>query len=533
MTDKHFDVAIIGAGFAGLYLLHKLRRMGLTAHAFEAGDDVGGTWYWNRYPGARCDIESLQYSYQFSDDLQQDWDWSERYATQPEILAYARHVAERYDLRRDITFNTRVASAHYDEMSRQWALEDTDGGRITTRFCIMATGCLSVPNHPKIEGLEDFAGPVYHTGSWPHDAVDFTGLRVGVIGTGSSAIQSIPLIAQQAAHLTVFQRTANYSIPARNGPLEPNRVRQVKENYAELRARAKTTHPGIDAVFSADPSMAATPQERQAEYEHRWQQGGLSFMGAFGDLMESQEANDTAANFVRDKIRQIVKDPAVAEMLCPTNIIGGKRLCVDTDYYATFNRDNVTLMDLKAQPISQITRTAIRTGDVETQLDALVIATGFDAMTGALLNIDIRGIADTSLANNWADGPASYLGLAIAGFPNLFTITGPGSPSVLSNMLPSIEQHVNWICDCLDYMTNHGFSAIEAEELAQEAWVAHNISLGDGTLKTATDSWYVGANIEGKPRVFMPYLGGVPDYVSRCEAVAAAGYEGFRFAKAG
>ena len=530
MSEREYDVAIVGAGFAGMYLLHRLRGVGLAARVIEAGSDVGGTWYWNRYPGARCDIESMQYSYQFDDALQQEWEWSERHATQPEILSYAGHVADRYALRRDIQFNTRVSSARYDDAAAHWTLEAEDGGKTIARFCVMATGCLSVPNWPRIKGLESFAGPTYHTALWPHETVDFTGQRVAVIGTGSSAIQSIPVIAREAAELLVFQRTANYSIPAHNAPLDPERVREIKDNYAEFRAQAKQTPPGIAARFNPGSVLEAAPEEREAEYERRWREGGLIFMGAFGDLMATREGNDTAANFVRDKIRAIVTDPKVAETLCPKNIIGGKRLCVDTDYYATFNRDNVTLIDVKERPIEEITANAVRTHGRDYEVDALVIATGFDAMTGALTNIDIRGRDGASLRQRWANGPSSYLGLAMADFPNLFTVTGPGSPSVFTNMLPTIEQHVDWITDCIDYMRARDYTSIEAEGEAEKAWWDHVQDAAAVGLKATTDSWYLGANVADKPRVFMPYIGGFPEYCRKCEQVVADGYGGFAFA---
>jgi cyclohexanone monooxygenase len=530
MSKKDFDVAIVGAGFAGMYLLHRLRGLGLSARVSEAGSDVGGTWYWNRYPGARCDIESMQYSYQFDDDLQQEWEWSERYAPQPEILEYARHVADRYDLRRDIRFNSRIVSARYDETTARWTLAEEDGSTSMARFCVMATGCLSKPNWPPIEGLDCFAGPTYHTALWPHAKVDFSGQRVAVIGTGSSAIQSIPLIAREAAELCVFQRTPNYAVPAHNAPLAPDYVKEFKANYAEIRAQAKKTHPGIYGPFRTDSALDATPQERRAEYERRWARGGLTFMGAYGDLMQRREANDTAADFVRDRIRELVDDPTVAELLCPDNIIGGKRLCVDSDYFATYNRDNVHLIDVKQQPIEAITENAIRAHGREFAIDALVIATGFDAMTGALTAIDICGRGGASLRERWAGGPSSYLGLAMADFPNLFTVTGPGSPSVFTNMLPTIEQHVDWIADCLAYMRAHDYTAIEARPEAEKRWWNHHQEVARIGLKTTTDSWYLGANVAGKARVFMPYYGGFPDYCRTCEQVVADGYEGFEFA---
>jgi cation diffusion facilitator CzcD-associated flavoprotein CzcO len=526
----NLDVVIVGAGFAGMYLLHRLRALGLSARVLEAGSGVGGTWYWNRYPGARCDIESMQYSYQFDDDLQQTWEWSERYSPQTEILAYAEHVADRFDLRRDIRFNTRVEVAHYDETASRWTLQTEDGYEVAARYCVMATGCLSVPNWPKIEGLEKFSGPTHHTALWPHEKVSFAGKRVAVIGTGSSAIQSIPLIAAQADHLYVFQRTPNYSVPAHNAPLHPEHVMKVKSEYAAMRARAKTTHPGIDGPFNKGSALDVTPSERRAEYERRWREGGLTFMGAYGDLILDKEANDTAANFVRERIRETVNNPEVAETLCPKNIIGGKRLCVDSNYYATYNRDNVTLIDVAERPIEAITQASVRADGREFVVDMLVIATGFDAMTGAIMNVDIRGRGDVSLRERWADGPSSYLGLAMVDFPNLFTVTGPGSPSVFTNMLPTIEQHVEWISECLAYMKAHNRTVIEVERNAEKAWWAHVQSVAAKGLKASTDSWYLGANVAGKPRVFMPYYGGFPEYCRICEQVVADGFEGFAIA---
>ena len=527
--ENRTEVAIIGAGFAGMYLLHRLRGMGVPAKVLEAGSGVGGTWYWNRYPGARCDIESIQYSYQFDDALQQEWEWTERYATQPEILKYAEHVADRYDLRGDIQFNSRVSAATYDEAASEWTIEVEDGTKMVARLCVMATGCLSVPNRPNIKGLERFAGPTYQTGEWPHEPVDFTGQRVAVIGTGSSAIQSIPKIAEQASHLTVFQRTANYSVPARNAPLDPEYVKSVKARYAEFRAEAAATGPGIHAVFNPGSVLDDTPEQQYAAYEERWQKGGLIFMGAYGDAMLSHEGNSVPANFVRQKIRETVKDPEIAERLSPKNIIGGKRLCVDTGYYDTFNRDNVTLIDIKEQPLQEITATSIRVDGQEIEIDALVLATGFDAMTGAIKNVDIQGRGGAKLQERWADGPSSYLGLAMADFPNLFTVTGPGSPSVFTNMLPTIEQHVDWIVDCIGYMNAGNYRCIEATEQAEAEWWEHVQEVANIGIKGTTDSWYIGANVEGKPRVFMPYLGGYPEYCRRCDEIVANGYTGFAF----
>jgi cyclohexanone monooxygenase len=527
-AERELDAVIVGAGFAGLYMLHRLRGLGFSAQVFEAGTGVGGTWYWNRYPGARCDVESMDYSYSFSEELQQEWKWTERYSAQPEILKYINHVADRFDLRRDIQFETRVTSAVFDEATNRWAVETDRGDRVSVRFCIMATGCLSTTQEPKFKGLERFGGPWYHTGRWPHEGVDFTGQQVGIIGTGSSAIQSIPIIARQAAHLFVFQRTPNYSMPAHNTPLDPDYERAVKANYAEFRRQARESRIGFVVERSEESALAEAPDAREREYEKRWNRGGLGFSAAYNDLLTSKEANATAAEFFRAKIRSIVRDPSVAGTLSPQDYpLGTKRLCVDTDYYATFNRDNVTLVDLRKTSIEEITPAGLRTRDAEYALDSLVFAIGFDAMTGALLSIDIRGRAGQTLRKKWEAGPRTYLGLTIAGFPNLFAITGPGSPSVLSNMIVSIEQHVDWIADCLVHLRNHQHATIEATVDAEDAWVAHVNEVGHMTLYPQANSWYMGANVPGKPRIFMPYIGGVGVYRQKCDAVVAKGYEGF------
>jgi cyclohexanone monooxygenase len=528
--SNSYDAIIVGAGFAGLYMLHRLRGLGFSARVLEAADGVGGTWYWNRYPGARCDIESLEYQYGFDDDLPREWKWSERYATQPEILRYLNHVADRFDLRRDIQFETRVASAVFDESTSRWEITTDDGERFSAAYCIMATGCLSQPKKPEFKGLDSFEGETYYTAYWPHEGVDFTGKRVGVIGTGSSGIQSIPLIAEQAEHLTVFQRTANYSVPAHNGPIDEQWEKELTESYTEVRRRAREqTMAGVVAVAPSDRSALAVSQEElDAEFEARWARGGLSFGGAFMDLVLFPAANDKAANFVRGKIHQIVRDPATAELLCPKDYpFATKRLCVDTNYFATFNRDNVDLVDVKSSPIEEITPKGLRTKDAEYEFDCVVFATGFDAMTGALLNIDIRGRSGQALCDIWSEGPRTYLGLQVAGFPNLFTITGPGSPSVLTNMIVSIEQHVDWIADCMDYLRAHDLDSIEASPEAQDAWVEHVNMVANFTLFPQANSWYVGANVPGKARVFMPYIGGLMMYSQKCRDVAANAYEGF------
>jgi len=529
-SDIEVDVVVIGAGFAGMLMLHRLRGMGLRVQVFEAADDVGGTWWWNRYPGARCDVESLEYSYSFSPELQQEWTWKERFAPQAEILAYARHVADRFGLRRDIRFRTRVTEARFDEAQARWTITTDRGDRARALWCVTATGCLSLPRMPDFPGRDSFGGRLYHTGLWPHEGVDFSGLRVGVIGTGSSGIQVIPPIARQAAHLTVFQRTPNFSLPAGNRMLEAGEVAAFKARYPEVRAKARTAPAGIAGMPAPDRGALQDPPERRREvFEAAWRNGSTGLTRVYNDLLLDEQANATAAEFVREKIRAIVRDPATAETLTPRDhFIGTKRICLDSGYYETFNRDNVALVDVRKDPIEAITPTGIRTASREIGLDAIVFATGFDAITGALLGIDIRGAGGQSLRAKWASGPRTYLGLMTAGFPNLFVITGPGSPSVLTNMITSIEQHVDWIARCIDWLRARGVRRIEADAAAEEAWVAHVNTVADQTLFPRANSWYVGANVPGKPRVFMPYIGGLGVYRQRCDDVAARGYEGFR-----
>ncbi|MGA7996579.1 MAG: NAD(P)/FAD-dependent oxidoreductase [Bradyrhizobium sp.] len=524
-----YDVVVVGAGFAGMYMLHRLRKQGFSVRVYEQGGDVGGTWYWNRYPGARCDVESMQYSYSFSEELQQEWNWSERYAPQPEILKYANHVADRFDLRSDIQLNTRVDRAAFDESASRWSVTTSDGKTAVAKYLVLATGCLSNARMPDIKGLKNFEGKVYHTGHWPHEPVDFTGLRVGVIGTGSSAIQSVPIIAGQARQLTVFQRTPNFSIPARNAPLTAEEREAFRTNYPEIRRFAR--EEARNGIYMEMPDRGALDDgenERRAKYEARWDRGGLTFMAVYNNLAIDKAANDTAADFVREKIAEIVRDPETAKLLQPNNHpIGSKRICIDTDYFATFNRPNVTLVDIKSDPIEEITPNAVRTGGREYEVDALVLATGFDAMTGSVAKIDIRGRDGRTLNQKWAEGPKTYLGLMSAGFPNLFIITGPGSPSVLSNMIVSIEQHVDWITDCIAWMRDRGLDTMEADRDAEDKWVAHVNEVAHTTLYPQANSWYMGANIPGKPQIFMPYIGGVGAYRQICNDVAARGYEGF------
>ncbi len=526
------DAIVVGAGFSGLYMLHRLRELGFSTRVYEAADGVGGTWYWNRYPGARCDSESYFYCFTFSEEILQEWEWTCRYPEQPEILRYLNYVADKLDLRRDIQFKTKVTAARYNEQTNRWDVETENGDRASAKFLITAVGCLSAAQKPNIKGLETFEGKWYHTGHWPHEGVDFTGKRVGLVGTGSSGIQATPVIAEQAAHLTVFQRTPNFTVPARNAPMTAEFQREVKANYDAIVRKTRESFAGMPYDFSDKSALEVTEEERRRTFDKFWEKGGFGLLyESYNDLLFNKDANHTAAEYVREKIREIVRDPAVAEKLSPRDYpIGTKRPPIDTDYYEAFNRDNVTLVELRASPIEEITRKGIRTRDAEYQLDCIVFATGFDAMTGSLFRLGIQGRDGVPLQETWADGPHTYLGVATPGFPNLFMITGPGSPSVLSNMPPSIEQHVEWISDCISYMRQHGLDVIEATKPAQEAWDAHVKETGDATLFPQADSWYMGANIPGKPRVFTPYVGGVGHYRKLCQEIADKGYEGFLMA---
>ena len=530
-VPSEIDVVVVGAGFGGMYMLHRLRALGLSAIVFDTASGVGGTWYWNRYPGARCDVESMQYSYSFLPELQQEWQWSEVFAGQPEILRYANHVADRLDLRRDMRFETRVTDAVWNEATHRWSVRTDRGDALSAQYCVMATGCLSAARMPNFPGIDSFKGKTYHTGHWPHEGVDFTGLRVGVIGTGSSAIQSIPVIAGQAAHVTVFQRTPNFSIPSRNAPMSETYAQSWKQTYPAKRAEARLTRNGILANPNDNAAIETPEPERLTVYEQRWASGGTTFMAAFNDLIFNKASNDTAADFVRNKIRELVTDPAKAELLAPTSHpIGTKRICVDTDYYLTYNRPNVELVDVRTTPIEALTPDGLRVGDTEYAFDAIVFATGFDAMTGALTRMGIIGHDQEALADKWEAGPRTYLGLMTVGFPNMFMITGPGSPSVLSNMIVSIEQHVDWIADCLAHLTSRQLDRIEPTLAAEDDWVQHVNDVAYTTLYPSAASWYMGANIPGKPRVFMPYIGGVGAYRQKCDEIAAEGYQGFTLA---
>ena len=526
-----YDAVVIGAGFAGLGMLRRLREEhGMSVQVYEAGAGVGGTWYWNRYPGARCDSESYMYCFSFSEELLQDWNWSGKYPEQPEILSYLNHVADRFDLRRNIQFNTRVKSARFQDDTGHWEVETDQGNLVTSQFLITGIGCISSGNVPSIKGLDSFQGEWYHTGSWPHEKVEFAGKRVAVIGTGSSGVQSIPVIAGQAEHLTVFQRTPQYTIPARHGTIDRKYLEEVvKPNYEEILEQARWSTGGFPMNRDERSALQVTAEERLEAYEAGWAEGGIRFLStSFKDISTDRRANDTMAEFIRKKIREMVRDPETAEKLMPTDHpFGSKRPLIDTDYFETYNHDNVELVDIRHSPIKEITPNGIRTEDQDFEFDMIVFATGFDAMTGSYFKMDIRGKNGLSLKDKWSEGPKTYLGLQVAGFPNLFMITGPGSPSVLSNMPMSIEQHIDWIANFLQYIRKHNIKSVEAGVDAETAWVAHVNEVAEPTMYMLANSWYLGANIPGKPRVFMPYVGGLGNYRKKCNEVADTGYKGF------
>jgi cation diffusion facilitator CzcD-associated flavoprotein CzcO len=528
-----FDAIIVGAGFAGLYALHKLRNeMGLSARVYEAGGGVGGTWYWNRYPGARSDSSSWIYCYSFDEELRQEWQWSERYPQQPEMLSYLEHVADRFDLNRDIQLETRVTAATFDEETNRWEVRTDAGDVVTARFVIAALGALSLSNVPDIPGLENFAGEWYHTAEWPHEGVDFTGKAVAVIGTGATGIQVATELAEQADHLTVFQRTPNYALPLGNYPLDAESRRWYKENYEEIWEWVRHNFTGHDYDFIGKTALEATPEERERAYQERYDRGGFGlWIGNYDDILDTRESNDTVAKWVREKIQERVDDPVTAEKLTPRNhAFGTKRVPLESGYYEIFNRDNVELVDVQKAPILNITPTGVRTQDGEYEFDALVFATGFDAMTGPFEKIDIYGRDGQLLRGKWAEGPRTYLGLMSAGYPNLFAITGPQSPSVLTNVPVAIEQHVDWISDAIQHMRDNGLEVVEPTPDAEKEWVDHSQEVAYATLFPESASWYMGANIPGKPQVFLPYLGGLGGYRQKCDEVAANGYEGFAFA---
>ena len=530
VVDAVVDVVVVGAGFSGLYLIQRLRELGLSMRVLESADDVGGTWYWNRYPGARCDIPTTDYTYSWDPELEDEWTWSEKYATQPEILGYAQFVADKHDLRREITFGTKVIGAEWDEITNRWHVLTSGGETIRCQFFVMATGCLSLPKAPDVPGTDRYEGDVYMTGLWPHEGVDFTGKRVAVIGTGSSAIQSIPLIAQQAAQLTVFQRTPNFSVPAHNGSVRAEKLAPLEADRSAYREAAKWSRGGIPFIPTEISALTASPEVRRERFEAAWEAGELwEILGVFADQAINAQANEILSEMIRERIRSVVKDPATAELLCPTDhYFGTKRPCLDTGYFATYNLPHVRLVDLKTSPISTITEHGVDLSGESLEFDAIVFATGFDAMTGAIVSVDIAGKDGLTLREKWAHGPSTYLGLMTTGFPNFFAITGPGSPSVLSNMMVSIEQHVDWVTDTIAHVRDRGFETIEPTATAEEGWVRHVNDCANLTLAPTANSWYMGANVPGKPRVFMPYMGGVDGYRRVCDEVATNEYFGFR-----
>ena len=531
---EHYDVVVIGAGVSGLYALHHLRGMGLSVRVYDGAPRIGGTWWHNCYPGARVDGPSAPlYCYTFSDELVQEWDWTETQASQPEVLSYVEHVADRFDLRRDIRLETWVRSARYDDGTQRWTVETDQGLVVSARFLICAVGALSVANKPDIPGIDAFRGECFHTGSWPHAPVSFSGKRVGVIGTGSSGVQAIPEIAKDADHVTVFQRTPQYSIPARNRPLEAEELAEVRANWDQIRAELSALPPS-DLDFSPFPgngrsARADTPDQRHALYEDLWEQGTLNFVGGnYADLLVDEEINREVSEFLRGKIREVVRDPETARKLMPDYFYGTKRPILDDGYYEAFNRDNVTLVDLRADPIEEITATGVRTATGEHPLDLLVLATGFDAITGSMLRLDPKGRGSISLRQRWHDRFHNYLGMTIHGFPNLFMIHGPGTPGVLFNMPIGAERETEWIANCVRHMRERGLGAVEPTRTAEDRWDREVTELANKTLFPRTDSWYTGANIPGKPRHFSVHLGG-PAYFQRIAELADEGYQGFVF----
>ena len=532
MKNVDVDVVVVGAGFSGLYLLYRLRKAGFSTRVFERGGDVGGTWFWNRYPGARCDVESLQYSYSFDEQLQQDWNWPEKFSAQPDILAYANYVADRFDLKKDIEFNIEVKGSRFDENSNRWKITTNTGEEINAQYFIMATGCLSTTQIPNIKGLSDYVGNTFHTGNWPREEVDFSEQSIAVIGTGSSGIQSIPVLAKQAKKLTVFQRTPNYSIPSQNEPMTKKYERSWKDVYSERRKQMRYSAHGSLKDLNDVPALSVDEDQRQELYTKRWAIGGTGFLGSFNDLLTNADANCTAAEYVRQQIKRVVKDKETAEILCPRSYpIGTKRICIDTGYFETYNRENVKLVDISKKPIQRLVTDGIIVDDQLYPSDSIIFATGFDAMTGSIFKVDIKGRDGLALKDKWSAGPKTYLGLMSASFPNLFMITGPGSPSVKSNMIMSIEQHVDLVTEALLSMRRKGLSVVEPELEAENKWVDHVQEVANKTLFPQANSWYMGANIPGKPRLFMPYIGGVGAYREICEEIVANNYRGFKFEK--
>ena len=537
-STSRFDAIVIGAGFSGLYALHRLRELGVRTLVLEAAEDVGGTWLFNRYPGARCDIESIEYSYSFSDEIQQEWVWTETMPAQPEIEAYLHFVADKLDLRRDVRFNTRVTAMTFDEAAGEWVVDTQAGESLVASFVVAASGILSVPLDPDFPGMETFTGASLFTGHWPKEGFDLSGKRVGVIGTGSTGVQLIPVVAEEAQHLTVFQRSPAYTLPWEVRPFDDGELDELKANYAEIRAAQRQHAVGAArlSAFSVLFDMMAKPPLKSASREDQLraiEEGGVMGALSWGDVFFDIEANRMAAKLYGEAVGRIVKDPETAASLTPSHPFGCKRPIIDQGYYETFNRDNVTLVDLRKGPIVAITPTGIRTAEGDHDLDVIIYATGFDAMTGALSRINVHGRDRLSLADFWSsEGPYTYLGIAVAGFPNLFIVQAPGSPSAATNFVAALEQHIEWIGDCIAYLRDNGYRTIEALPDAQHEWIEHTTALVAPTVLVdpSCNSWYNGGNVPGKKRMYMGYTAGIPEYRRRCDEIAGAGYTGFKLA---
>jgi cation diffusion facilitator CzcD-associated flavoprotein CzcO len=530
-ADVDYDVIVVGAGLAGLCALHHLRELGLTVRGFESASDVGGVWFWNRYPGARFDSESYTYCYSFSEELLEEWDWQERFAAQPEVLAYFERFADKFDLRRDIRFDTRVVSAHYEERGRSWLVETDRGERARSRYLLTAVGCLSAHQLPDIDGIEDFAGTSYHTARWPREGVSLAGKRVGVVGTGATGVQVIQTVAREVAQLTVFQRTANYCVPQRNAALTDEERREIKRNYPSIFARCRESYGGFEHTFDPRSGLDVSAAEREATFEALWAQPGFAFwFGNFSDMLTDDTVNAWASDFVRRKIRERVRDPETARKLMPDHPFGTKRVPLENGYYEVYNEAHVELVDLRETPIERVTPAGVRTTRGEHALDVIVFATGFDAATGALSRVDIRGEGGVSLREKWRMGPKTYLGMQVEGFPNLFTIAGPHNAASLCNAVRCTEQNVDWIAACIGYMRERGLTRIAPTAAAEAAWTRHVQEAAEATvLRHMSNSWFFGANTPGKPRSVAIYAGGAVAFRERCDEVASRGYEGFAF----
>lgn len=527
---KKVDVVVVGAGIGGMYAVHKFREMNLSVQGIESGGDIGGVWYWNRYPGARCDLMSIDYSYSFSKEIQQEWTWSEQFAAQPEILSYLNFVADKLDLRKDIQFNTRVIRAEFNEQSHTWFVTTNTGDIFEAPYCVMATGPLSIPKDPDFAGTKDFQGDIYFAGKWPHEGVDFTGKRVGLVGTGSSGIQITPVVAETAQSLHVFQRTPSFSLPMRNVELDDEYIEEVKNNYNGLRETAGASRLGGMRPVTTRAFFSVPRGQRVQLMEDAWNQGGLAFLGTFSDLLVNEKANDQVADFVRSKIEQVIDDPQLAEQLKPQGYpVFARRPCLDTSYYEAFNKPHVHLVDCINDPIEKLTAKGVKTTSRETELDILIFATGYDSLSGAMMAFDIIGRNEKPLKEKWVEGPVSYMGLLIKDFPNLFSVCGANGPSALANIFTLNEQNVDWIADCIQHMRDKGIATVEATAEAESDWMGVVADMARKTLISKAKTWYVGANIEGKPTGLTIYAGGFLAYRQFCDNVVAEGYSGLVF----